>query len=258
LATPLAISPSWVEDATDARVRALVKGFQFVGVDAAFGGAGETPRAYWLLSIPPRSSLWWSPARSPMCSASVNHLTYARRSKSLVGLYVNPPDHPVVLSVDEKSQIQALDRTSRVKGRAGTMTHDYKRHGVTILFAALNVLEGKVFGQCMKRHRHQEFIRFLNVIDARVPKKKAVHVIVDNYAAHKHPNVMQWIGEHPRFIFHYTPTIGLVAQCRRGLIRQPRKETAQTRCVPIPARTQRCHPPLPRRHQRKPKVLYLD
>ena len=92
------------------------------------------------------------------------------------------------------------------KGRVGTMTHDYKRHGVTTLFAALNILEGKVLGQCMKRHRHQEFIRFLNVIDARVPKNKAVHVIIDNYAAHKHPKVLQWITKHPRFVFHFTPT----------------------------------------------------
>jgi len=92
------------------------------------------------------------------------------------------------------------------KGRAGTMTHDYKRHGTTTLFAALNVLEGKVIGQCMKRHRHQEFIRFLNVIEARVPRKLAVHVIIDNYAAHKHPNVLKWLAQHPRFFFHFTPT----------------------------------------------------
>src|SRR5438552_9779625 len=139
-----------------------------------------------------------------------NDPQFAAKLHEIVGLYVDPPDHAVVLSVDDKSQIQALDRTQpglpMKKGRAGTVTHDYKRHGVTTLFAALNVLEGKVFGQCMKRHRHQEFIRFLNGIDARVPKKKAVHVIVDNYAAHKHPNVMQWIGKHPRFIFHFTPT----------------------------------------------------
>jgi transposase len=92
------------------------------------------------------------------------------------------------------------------KGRAGTMTHDYKRHGTTTLFAALNVLEGKVIGQCMKRHRHQEFIRFLNVIEARVPRKLAVHVIIDSYAAHKHPNVLKWLAQHPRFFFHFTPT----------------------------------------------------
>jgi transposase len=135
---------------------------------------------------------------------------FVAKLRDIVGLYVNPPDHAVVLSVDEKSQIQALDRTQPAlpmkKGRAGTMTHDYKRHGTTTLFAALNVLEGKVIGQCMKRHRHQEFIRFLNVIHARVPKKLAVHVIVDNYAAHKHPKVLEWLSCHPRFIFHFTPT----------------------------------------------------
>jgi transposase len=135
---------------------------------------------------------------------------FAAKLKDIVGLYVHPPDHAIVLSVDEKSQIQALDRTQpglpMKKGRAGTMTHDYKRHGVTTLFAALNVLEGRLMGQCMKRHRHQEFIRFLNAIDARVPAKKTVHVIVDNDAAHKHPNVSAWLERHPRFVFHFTPT----------------------------------------------------
>jgi transposase len=139
-----------------------------------------------------------------------NDPQFAAKLKEIVGLYVNPPNHAIVLSVDEKSQIQALDRTQpglpMKKGRAGTITHDYRRHGVTTLFAALNVLEGKVIGQCMKRHRHQEFIRFLNVIDARVAKKKTVHVIVDNYAAHKHPKVLEWIENHPRFVFHFTPT----------------------------------------------------
>jgi transposase len=139
-----------------------------------------------------------------------NDPQFAAKLKEVVGLYVNPPDRAIVLSVDEKSQIQALDRTQpglpMKKGRAGTITHDYKRHGVTTLFAALNVLDGKVIGQCMKRHRHQEFIRFLNVIDARVAKKKTVHVIVDNYAAHKHPKVLEWIENHPRFVFHFTPT----------------------------------------------------
>jgi transposase len=139
-----------------------------------------------------------------------NDPQFAAKLKEIVGLYINPPNHAIVLSVDEKSQIQALDRTQpglpMKKGRAGTITHDYKRHGVTTLFAALDVLEGKVIGQCMKRHRHQEFIRFLNVIDAKVAKKKTVHVIVDNYAAHKHPKVLEWIENHPRFVFHFTPT----------------------------------------------------
>jgi transposase len=139
-----------------------------------------------------------------------NDPQFATKLKEIVGLYVNPPNHAIVLSVDEKSQVQALDRTQpglpMKKGRAGTITHDYKRHGITTLFAALDVLEGKVIGQCMKRHRHQEFIRFLNVIDAWVAKKKTVHVIVDNYAAHKHPKVLEWIENHPRFVFHFTPT----------------------------------------------------
>ena len=128
----------------------------------------------------------------------------------MVGLYVNPPEHAIVLSVDEKSQIQALDRTQPglplKKGRAATMTHDYKRNGTTTLFAAFDVLEGKVIGRCMQKHRHQEFIRFLNQIEAQVSAKKAVHVILDNYATYKHPKVRKWLDRHPRFTFHFTPT----------------------------------------------------
>ena len=135
---------------------------------------------------------------------------FAAKLKDVVGLYVDPPAHAVVLSVDEKSQIQALDRTQpglpMKKGRAGTMTHDYKRNGTTTLFAALNVLEGTVIGRCMQRHRHQEFIRFLNAVEASVPIGKIVHVILDNYATHKHPKVMRWLARHPRFVFHFTPT----------------------------------------------------
>jgi transposase len=137
-----------------------------------------------------------------------NDPQFAAKLHEIVGLYVDPPDHAIILSVDEKSQIQALDRTQpglpMKKGRAGTITHDYKRHGVTTLFAALN--EGKVIGQCMKRHRYQEFIRFLNVIEARVSRKKTIHVIVDNYATHKHPHVMASLEKHRRFVFHFTPT----------------------------------------------------
>jgi transposase len=135
---------------------------------------------------------------------------FAEKMMDVVGLYVDPPAHSIVLSVDEKSQIQALDRTQpglpMKKGRCGTMTHDYKRHGTTTLFAALDVLEGKVIGRCMQRHRHQEFIRFLNAIEAEVPPGKVVHVILDNYATHKHPKVRQWLARHPRFVFHFTPT----------------------------------------------------
>ncbi len=139
-----------------------------------------------------------------------NDKRFAEKLRDVVGLYVDPPAHAVVLSFDEKSQIQALDRTQPglplKKGRCGTMTHDYKRHGTTTLFAALNVLDGSVIGQCMQRHRHQEFIRFLNQIEAKVPVGKIVHVILDNYAAHKHPKVIEWLGRHPRFTFHFTPT----------------------------------------------------
>ena len=139
-----------------------------------------------------------------------NDKRFAEKLRDVVGLYVDPPAHAVVLSFDEKSQIQALDRTQPglplKKGRCGTMTHDYKRNGTTTLFAALNVLDGSVIGQCMQRHRHQEFIRFLNQIEAKVPAGKAIHVILDNYAAHKHPKVMEWLDRHSRFTFHFTPT----------------------------------------------------
>jgi transposase len=135
---------------------------------------------------------------------------FAAKLKDVVGLYVDPPAHALVLSVDEKSQIQALDRTQPglplKKGRAGTLTHDYKRHGTTTLFAALDVLEGKVIGRCMQRHRHQEFIRFLNAIEREVPARKAVHLILDNYKTHTHPRVLAWLARHQRFVFHFTPT----------------------------------------------------
>jgi transposase len=135
---------------------------------------------------------------------------FAAKLQDIVGLYVDPPAHSLVLSVDEKSQIQALDRTQPglpiKKGKAGTMTFDYKRNGTTTLFAALDVLEGTVIGQCMQRHRHQEFIRFLNAIERAVPAGKVIHVILDNYATHKHPKVLRWLSRHPRFVFHFTPT----------------------------------------------------
>jgi transposase len=135
---------------------------------------------------------------------------FAEKLQEIVGLYVAPPAHAVVLSVDEKSQIQALDRTQpglpMKKGRGATMTHDYKRHGTTTLFAALNVLDGTVMGRNMQRHRHQEFIRFLNTIERDIPAGKVLHVILDNYAAHKHAKVRAWLARHPRWTFHFTPT----------------------------------------------------
>ena len=135
---------------------------------------------------------------------------FVEKLNDIVGLYIDPPAHALVLSLDEKSQIQALDRTQPglplKKGRAGTMTHDYKRHGTTTLFAALDVLDGTVIGQNMQRHRHQEFIRFLNKVEANVPAGKVIHAILDNYATHKHPKVKAWLARHPRWTFHFTPT----------------------------------------------------
>jgi transposase len=137
---------------------------------------------------------------------------FAAKLADVVGLYVAPPAHAVVLSIDEKSQIQALDRTQPglpIKpGRCGTMTHDYKRHGTTTLFAALNVLDGTVIGRCMQRHRHEEFIRFLNAVERDLPVGKLIEAVVDNYATHKHPKVRAWLVRHPRWTFHFTPTSG--------------------------------------------------
>src|SRR3954469_24501192 len=141
-----------------------------------------------------------------------NDPAFAEKVEDVVGLYMHPPAHAVVLSIDEKSQIQALDRTQPglpIKpGRCGTMTHDYKRHGTTTLFAALNTLDGVVLGRCMQRHRHQEFIRFLNDVERAVPAGKLIKAVVDNYATHKHPNVKAWLERHPRWTFHFTPTSG--------------------------------------------------
>lgn len=128
----------------------------------------------------------------------------------VVGLYMNPPEHALVLSCDEKSQIQALNRTQpglpMKKGRAGTVTHDYERHGTTTLFAALNTLDGKVISMCQPRHRHTEWLKFLRLIDRTTPKALTLHLVVDNYATHKHPEVQAWLAKHPRFVMHFTPT----------------------------------------------------
>jgi len=135
---------------------------------------------------------------------------FAEKLEAVVGLYLNPPEHAVVLCCDEKSQIQALDRTQPglplKRGRAGTMTHDYKRNGTAKLFAALNTLDGKVIGLCQERHRHQEWIRFLRRVDEATPEHKQLYLIVDNYATHKHPAVQRWLRRHPRFHLHFTPT----------------------------------------------------
>jgi len=135
---------------------------------------------------------------------------FVAKVRDIVGLYLNPPDKAIVLSVDEKSQIQALDRTQPLlplrPGLPERRTHDYKRHGTTTLFAALDVAAGKVIGQCQPRHRHQEFLRFLKQIDKVTEKARDVHLILDNYGTHKHPEVKKWFGAHPRYHVHFTPT----------------------------------------------------
>ena len=135
---------------------------------------------------------------------------FLEKLTDVVGLYLNPPAKALVLCVDEKSQIQALDRTQPglplKRGRCGTMTHDYKRNGTTTLFAALEVAQGKVVGQCYARHRHQEFIKFLKRLDEEFPTDLKLHVVMDNYGTHKHPRVQNWLKRHPRFIPHFIPT----------------------------------------------------
>jgi len=173
---------------------------------------------------------------------------FVPKLRDIVGLYVDPPAHAIVFSADEKSEIQALDRTQPglplKPGRCGTMTHDYKRHGTTMLFATLDVLEGKVIGRCMQRHRHQEFIRFLNTIEGEIPAGKIIHVILDNYGSHNTPSAGLARTPSP-FRLPLHAEIGLLAQCCRGLLRQAEQATTQARRLPIPRRSPRCDQTLP-------------
>lgn len=153
---------------------------------------------------------------------------FVEKLVDIVGLYLNPPEHALVLSCDEKTSIQALDRTQKslpmYPGRLSTMTSDYKRNGTTTLFAALEVVEGKVIAQCMQKHRHQEWLKFLKQIDAETPADLDLHLIVDNYATHKHPNVQKWLKRHKRFHMHFTPTssswLNLVERWFRDITQQ--------------------------------------
>ena len=164
---------------------------------------------------------------------------FAEKLEDIVGLYLNPPEHALVLCCDEKSQVQALDRTQPglplKKGRAATMTHDYKRHGTTTLFAALSTLDGSLIACCQQRHRHEEWLVFLRQINRETPKDKEVHLICDNYATHKHPTVQKWLAKHPRFHVHFTPTsaswLNMVERFFRDLSTQ-RLERGVFRSVP--------------------------
>lgn len=169
---------------------------------AALGVSASTVMRHWQAhGLKPHIVRGFKVSRDPQ---------FVEKLEDIVGLYMSPPEHALVLCCDEKSQVQALDRTQPglplKKGRAATMTHDYKRHGTTTLFAALNVLDGQVIGQCQQRHTHIEWLKFLRQIDRETPRGKALHLIADNYATHKHPTVQAWLDKHPRFNMHFTPT----------------------------------------------------
>jgi transposase len=238
IAAELGITP---EKAARWRKRFLEGGTEALAKDAPRPGRGRTIKDRKVASIvklttssKPANATHWS-TRSMAEKAGVSEATvrriwrahglkphlsrtfkvstdpeFAEKLADVVGLYLNPPEHAIVLSVDEKSQIQALDRTQPglpiKKGRCGTMTHDYKRNGTATLFAALDTLDGRVISMCDDRHRHQEWLRFLRIIDKLTPKDKQVHLIVDNYATHKHPLVTRWLQRRPRFHVHFTPT----------------------------------------------------
>jgi transposase len=187
---------------------------------------------------------------------------FVDKVRDIVGLYLAPPDRALVLSVDEKSQIQALDRTAPILpmtfGSAERRTHDYRRHGTTSLFAALDVATGKVIGECHRRHRSQEFVQFLETIEARVPTDLDVHLIVDNYGTHKTPRVRRWLARHPRFHMHFTPTsaswLNLVERWF-ALLSQKQIKRGAHRERPRPRSGD---PRIPRHHQRRADALRLD
>lgn len=238
IATVLGITP---KKAARWRARFLTKGLPGLAKDAPRPGRPPTIRAAQISTIvrkttqeKPVNATHWSTrlmaAEAGVSEASVRriwrahglkpHLVetfkisndpqFAEKLEAIVGLYLNPPEHAIVLCADEKSQIQALDRTQPglplKRGRGNTMTHDYKRNGTTTLFAALNTLSGKVISLCQERHRHNEWLRFLRLIDDATPAEKQLHLIADNYATHKHPRVQRWLARHPRFHIHFTPT----------------------------------------------------
>ncbi len=231
------------------------------------------------LHAKPPNATHWS-LRSMASAAGVSYSSVQRiwrahglkphpaKVEDVVGLYLDPPDRALVFCVDEKSQIQALDRTQpglpMKKGRAGTMTHDYKRNGTTTLFAALNMLDGKVIGTCMPRHRHREFLRFLRLIDQQTPAGLDLHLIVDNYATHKTPAVKRWLKAHPRFHLHFTPTsaswLNMVERffaeiTRKRIRRGAFKSVAELKSA---RGAQKRHHGIPGKPQCRPQAIHLD
>ena len=191
-----------------------------------------------------------------------NDPEFAAKLADIVGLYVDPPKHAIVLSVDEKSQIQALDRTQPglplKPGKAGTMTHDYKRNGTTTLFAALDVLDGTVISRCMQRHRHQEFLRFLNAVERAVPAGKVIHAILDNYGSHKHPKVVSLARPPSALGVPLHADLGLVAERGRDLLLGADPAPHPARQLPLARRPAGGDQPLHRRAQPEPQALHLD
>ena len=186
---------------------------------------------------------------------------FLEKLTDVVGLYLNPPEQAIVLCVDEKSQIQALDRTQPSlplkKGRCGTMTHDYKRNGTTTLFAAIELLQGKVIGQCHQRHRHQEFLKFLRLLDKQFPGKIPLHLVMDNYGTHSHANVRTWLKGHPRFVIHKVPTssswLNLIERWFRELTTKRIRRDAFA-SLPVVGR---CHRRVPRGLESRSEALCL-
>jgi len=205
--------PGRIPDISDAKVRAVVKAtLQTTPPNATHWSTRSMAKAQGLSRMAVQR-IWKQHNLKPHLVRTFKisrDKQFVEKLHDVVGLYLNPPQHSLVLCVDEKSQIQALDRTQPglpiKQGRCGTMTHDYKRNGITTLFAALSMLDGKVIGECMPRHRHQEFIRFLDKIDHETPPELDLHLVIDNYATHKHPRIKSWLRRHPRFHLHFIPT----------------------------------------------------
>jgi transposase len=201
-APPLKVDVNQLVELTTQTTPAAATHWSTRKMGAVLGVAASTVMRHWQANgLKPHLVRGFKVSRDPQ---------FVAKLEDIVGLYLSPPEHALVLCCDEKSQVQALDRTQPglplKKGRAATMTHDYKRHGTTTLFAALNVLDGKVIGRCQQRHTHAEWLKFLRQIDRETPKDKTLHLIADNYATHKHPAVQNWLAKHPRFNMHFTPT----------------------------------------------------
>ena len=222
---------------------------------AAEVGLNQTAvhRIWKAFGLQPHRQDTWKLSRDPQ---------FIEKVRDVVGLYLNPPERAVVLCVDEKSQIQALDRTAPIlpmlPGVPERATHDYKRSGTSSLYAALDLTTGKVIGRLHSRHRAIEFKQFLQTLDREVPAELDVHVVLDNSSTHKTPAIQKWLLAHPRFVLHFTPTSSSVAEPRRALVRRTDHQEAAPRRAPIRPRTQRRHPRLDRDLERRPQALRLD